>query len=156
MTTLSDKSIRSMCLNGLISPFHLQQLQPASYDLILGQIGKTSLKEYELQPREFILCSTNERVDLPANIVGRLEGKSSWARKGLIVHTAGFVDPGFSGTLTLEMSNLSDVPILLKWGERICQIAFQWLNESAERPYGHPEIGSHYQGQTGTVESALP
>jgi len=86
-------------------------------------------------------------------IVGRIEGKSSLARKGLIVHTAGFVDPGFNGQLVLEITNLSDEIFILKPGMRIAQIAFQFLDKPASKPYGHPELGSHYQDQVGVVES---
>lgn len=144
-----------MSLQGLISPFNIRQLQPASYDLTLGQIGLSNASWITLEPKQFILCSTHEKVNIPANIVARIEGKSSWARKGLIIHTAGFVDPGFKGNLTLEVSNLGNNNIHIRLGDYIAQIAFQWLDAAARYPYGHPALNSHYQDQVGTTESAL-
>lgn len=158
MSVLSDHSIMAQSIeHGLIEPFSLPQLQPASYDLRLGDIRGWSL-EYEprwIYPKEFILGSTQEVVSLPANIVGRLEGKSSIARNGIIIHTAGFVDPGFRGQLTLEITNLSDEAIPLSYGMLIAQIAFQWLDEPANRPYGHPDLGSHYQDQHGATPAKI-
>lgn len=148
---LSDASIDEYVTRfSLIEPFRRKQLQPASYDLTLGELPGGLRK---LEPGQFILASTLERVNIPAHVVGRIEGKSSWARKGLIIHTAGFVDPGFRGQLTLEMTNLSDTPVPLKVGVLIAQIAFQLLDKPAARPYGHPELGSHYQNQEGITDS---
>jgi dCTP deaminase len=109
---------------------------------------------FVIHPGEFVLGSTVEWVQLPDDIVARIEGKSSLGRLGLIVHaTAGFVDPGFSGTLTLEITNLTRVPIVLWPGKPIAQLSFMALDKAAERPYGHPDLGSHYHGQTEATES---
>src|SRR4029079_7429880 len=88
------------------------------------------------------------------DVVARIEGKSSLGRLGLIVHaTAGFVDPGFAGTLTLEITHLTRIPIILLPGKPIAQLSFMALDRPAERPYGHPELGSHYHGQVAATES---
>jgi dCTP deaminase len=109
---------------------------------------------FVIHPGEFVLGTTVEWVELPDDIVARIEGKSSLGRLGLIVHaTAGFVDPGFSGTLTLEITNLTRVPIVLWPGKPIAQLSFMALDRAAERPYGHPELGSHYHGQVEATES---
>lgn len=150
---LSDITIMKLADEGLIQPFDMKQLQPASYDLTLGQLP--SLRDtYLLRPKEFILASTLERVSIPGTLVARIEGKSTWARKGLVIHTAGFIDPGFQGQLTLEMTNLSNTPILLELGKRIAQIAFQLMDKVPVRLYGDPDLGSHYQGQQGITEAA--
>ena len=107
-----------------------------------------------MHPGEFVLGRTEEFVELPDDVVARVEGKSSLGRLGLIVHaTAGFVDPGFRGTLTLEITNLTRVPIKLWAGKPIAQLSFMALDRPAERPYGHPDLGSHYQGQVESTES---
>jgi dCTP deaminase len=154
-------------------------VQPASVDLRLGRSfrvfhnhrikavdlgappsGLTELLEVEedgdfvIHPTEFVLGRTTETVELPDDVVARIEGKSSLGRLGLIVHaTAGFVDPGFRGTLTLEITNFNSVPIVLRPGLPIAQLSFMALDRPAERPYGHPELGSHYHGQTEATES---
>jgi dCTP deaminase len=107
-----------------------------------------------IHPGEFVLGRTEEVVEMPDDIVSRIEGKSSLGRLGLIVHaTAGFVDPGFKGSLTLEITNLTRVPIILWPGKPIAQLSFMALDAPAERPYGHPELGSHYHGQVDATES---
>ena len=109
---------------------------------------------FVIHPGEFVLGRTLEHVEIPPDIVSRIEGKSSIGRLGLIVHaTAGFVDPGFTGTLTLEITNLTRVPIKLYTGLPIAQLSFMALDAPAEQPYGSPELGSHYQGQTAATES---
>ena len=109
---------------------------------------------YELQPGEFALGITAENVEIPDDIVGRLDGKSSLGRLGLVVHsTAGFVDPGWKGRLTLELSNLSSIAIKLSLGMKISQISFVWLSSPAERPYGSEGLNSKYQGQMQPVPS---
>ena len=109
---------------------------------------------FVIHPGEFVLGRTLERVRMPDDLVSRIEGKSSLGRLGLIVHaTAGFVDPGFEGTLTLEITNLTRVPIKLWSGKPIAQLSFMTLDAPAERPYGHPDLGSHYHGQTDATES---
>ena len=112
--------------------------------------------QFALHPGEFVLGSTLERVALPDDLVGRLEGKSSLGRVGLIIHsTAGYIDPGFEGQITLELSNVATVPILLYPGMRVAQISFLTMTTPAERPYASPGLESHYQGQTGPTESRL-
>lgn len=107
-----------------------------------------------LEPHQFMLGSTAERIAVPDFLVGRIEGKSSLGRLGLLIHaTAGFCDPGFEGTITLELYNLSYRPIILRPGLAICQISFQELVEPAEKPYGHPDLHSKYQHQTVPTES---
>ena len=107
-----------------------------------------------IHPGEFCLGTTLEFIALPDDIVARIEGKSSLGRLGLIVHaTAGFCDPGWQGTLTLELNNLTRVPIKLWSGLPVAQLSFMMLDRPAERPYGHADLGSHYQGQVDATES---
>jgi dCTP deaminase len=104
--------------------------------------------EYSLQPHELILCSTLEYVDIPHDIQAQVHGKSSLGRLGLLVHiTAGFIDPGFKGKITLEMYNLNNKPIILRAGKPICQLGMTRLSCPAEFPYGHPKLNSKYQDQ---------
>jgi dCTP deaminase len=180
-SVLSDGTIRRLVAEGhvLIDPWDEAMVQPASVDLRLGASFRvfhnhritaidlaepprnlTELVEVEddesfvIHPGEFVLGRTQEHVELPDDIVARIEGKSSLGRLGLIVHaTAGFVDPGFKGTLTLEITNLTRVPIILWPGKPIAQLSFMALDRPAERPYGHPDLGSHYHGQTEATES---
>jgi dCTP deaminase len=180
-SVLSDGTIRRLIAEGhvLIDPWDEAMVQPASVDLRLGTSFRvfhnhritaidladpprnlTELVEVQddesfvIHPGEFVLGRTQEHVELPDDIVARIEGKSSLGRLGLIVHaTAGFVDPGFKGTLTLEITNLTRVPIILWPGKPIAQLSFMALDQPAERPYGHPDLGSHYHGQTEATES---
>lgn len=111
--------------------------------------ANTSTGVFVLEPKDFVLAATKERVRIPADLVGRLEGKSSLARLGLIVHTtAGYVDPGFNGNLTLELFNANNRPIVLREGMAICQISFIQLTSPAENPYN-----GKYQDSVGPVES---
>src|SRR4051812_12126417 len=181
MAALSDGTLRRLIAEGRvkIEPFDETMIQPASVDLKLGGSfrvfhnfrvesidiadppqGLTELVEvaddepFIVHPGEFVLGRTAEFVEMPDNLVARVEGKSSLGRLGLIVHaTAGFVDPGFQGTLTLEITNLTRVPIKLWAGKPIAQLSFMELDRAAERPYGHPDLGSHYQGQVDPTES---
>jgi dCTP deaminase len=180
-SVLSDGTIRRLVAEGrvCIEPWDETMVQPASVDLRLGTSFRvfhnhrisaidladpprnlTELVEigdadsFVIHPGEFVLGSTREHVELPNDIVARIEGKSSLGRLGLIVHaTAGFVDPGFKGTLTLEITNLTRVPIILWPGKPIAQLSFMALDQPAERPYGHPDLGSHYHGQVDATES---
>ena len=112
-------------------------------------------KPFIVQPHEFVLGVTIETIKLPDDLVARVEGRSSLGRLGIIVHsTAGFVDPGFSGTITLEISNLNRMPIALYPGMRICQIAFEQMSSAADTPY-HAKPFSKYQGQILPEESRL-
>lgn len=109
---------------------------------------------YMLFPMQFVLGSTVERVCVRDDMVGRIEGKSSIGRLGMTAHiTAGYLDPGFEGNVTLEIANFFPRPIRLWPGVRIAQIGFEWMNSSCERPYGSPGLGSHYQGDEGVVGS---
>ena len=181
MAALSDGTLRRLIADGAIKidPFDEAMIQPASIDLRLGPSfrvfhnfrveaidiadmpqGLTEHVEiaddepFVVHPGEFVLGRTAEYIEMPDDLVSRVEGKSSLGRLGLIVHaTAGFVDPGFKGTLTLEITNLTRVPIKLWAGKPIAQLSFMALDRPAERPYGHPELGSHYQGQVESTES---
>jgi len=172
---LSDRTIKEQMLGGRIriEPFDPDDIQPSSVDLHLGdkfqvfrnsrypyidpsrhQDGLTELVEasaeapFVLHPGEFVLGATVERIVLPDDIVARLEGKSSLGRLGLLIHsTAGYVDPGWEGTLTLELSNVANLPIVLTPGMPIGQISFFRMTTPVERPYGTPGLGSRYQGQ---------
>jgi len=107
-----------------------------------------------LHPGEFVLGSTLERVTLPDDLVARLEGKSSLGRLGLLIHsTAGFIDPGWDGHVTLELSNVANLPITIYHGMKIGQVSFMQLSEPASAPYGSSTLGSKYQGQRGPTPS---
>lgn len=165
---LSDISIRQQLDLGLIviEPAPQDwQIQPASIELTLAADFFSPYENdpvhypgaYSILPGECVLGTTAERIELPPGIVGRVEGKSSWGRRFLMIHsTAGFIDPGFQGTITLELVNLSKVSQILPVGSPIAQISFQRMDTPAERPYGHPDLNSHYQGQTGVTPSAIP
>jgi dCTP deaminase len=172
---LSDRDIRAEIEAGriVIDPFMPEAVQPSSVDLHLDrrfrvfrnsrypyidvredQPELTELVEiggdepFILHPGEFVLGSTFERVQLPNDLVARLEGKSSLGRLGLLIHsTAGYVDPGWEGNLTLELSNVANLPITLYDGMKIGQISFQRLSSPAEVGYGDASIGSKYRGQ---------
>ena len=172
---LSDRDIRAEIEAGriVIDPYIPEAVQPSSVDLHLDrrfrvfrnsrypfidvradQPELTELVEicgddpFILHPGEFVLGSTFERVQLPNDLVARLEGKSSLGRLGLLIHsTAGYVDPGWEGNLTLELSNVANLPITLYDGMKIGQISFQRLSSPAEVAYGEASIGSKYRGQ---------
>lgn len=111
-------------------------------------------EDFILHPGEFVLASTIERITLPNHIASRLEGKSSMGRIGLMIHsTAGYIDPGWTGDITLELSNVARIPIALTPGMKIGQLSFIPLTSPCERPYGSPALGSRYQGQTGPTAS---
>lgn len=160
----------------LVSPFKHSMVQPASIDLTLGRdflepietaeidlldiseslgyIPWTGMTGFHLSAGHFVLGTTAEEVHIPDDMVGQIEGKSSLARLGLCVHvTAGFCDPGFKGRVTLELVNFSPSTIVLRPGKKICQIAFARLGSAAEKPYGSPGLGSHYQDQVTTTGS---
>lgn len=181
VSVLSDGTILRLVTDGriVIEPWDAGLLQPASVDLRLGNSFRvfhnhrvtaidlrdppTNLTEqvvveddepFVIHPGEFVLGRTLEYVEIPDDIVARIEGKSSLGRLGLIVHaTAGFCDPGFRGTLTLELANLTRVPIMLRPGAKIAQLSFMTMDRAALRPYGHPDLGSHYHGQIEATES---
>ena len=124
-------------------------------DLTTGVIA-TEESPFILHPGEFVLGSTLESVSLSDDVVARLEGKSSLGRLGLLIHsTAGFIDPGFKGQVTLELSNVANLPIAIYPNMKIGQISFYQMTTPAEFPYGSPELGSKYQGQTGPTPSQM-
>jgi dCTP deaminase len=181
MAVLADRDIRAAMQAGRIriDPFDPICLQPSSVDLHLDgdfrvfrnnrypyidvrqpQPDLTELvsvaadEAFILHPTEFVLGQTLEWVELPNDLVARLEGKSSLGRLGLLIHsTAGYVDPGWKGNLTLELSNVANLPIALYRGMRIGQISFIRMSSPVERPYGSRELGSKYQGQSTPTES---
>jgi len=172
---LSDRDIKKEIKEGniVIKPFDLADLQPSSIDLHLDYQFQvfhnarypyidvkqpmeklTDLNEiteeqpFILHPGEFVLGSTVENIALPDYLVARLEGKSSLGRLGLLIHsTAGYVDPGWDGKLTLELSNVANLPITLYFKMKIGQISFIKLSSPAEVPYGSKSLGSKYKGQ---------
>ncbi len=178
---LSDRSIREEIKKGSISiePFHPECVQPSSVDIHLssrflvfntvqhavidvrerqnGLMRTVEIKDDEpfiLHPGEFVLGSTVERMKMPNNIAGRIEGKSSLGRLGLLIHsTAGFIDPGWEGNLTLELSNVSPLPIKLYANMKIGQISFATMTTEVDNPYGSGKLNSKYQGQEGPNES---
>ena len=178
---LSDRDIASQIDSGRVAlePYEPELIQPASIDVRLDrwfrlfdnhryavidpaheQKNLTRLVEvaadepFVLHPGEFVLGSTYERVTLPDDVAARLEGKSSLGRLGLLTHsTAGFIDPGFSGHVTLELSNTATMPILLYPGMKIGQLCLLRLTSAALNPYGSAAVGSKYQGQRGPTPS---
>jgi dCTP deaminase len=183
MAVLSDRTIKERLAAGriVIEPLDEGAIQPASVDLRLDnqfRIFKVTTRPYVdvrepleeltelvtlgeaepfiLQPGAFCLATTLETVTLPDDLVARVDGRSSLGRLGLLVHaTAGYIDPGWTGKLTLELSNQSQMPIALYHGMRISQISFFALSSPVERPYGSPGLGSKYQGQTGPTPSRI-
>jgi dCTP deaminase len=178
---LSDATIARLLAEGSveIDPYDESLLQPSSVDVRVDRFFRvfhnnrypyidvkkaqedlTELVEVDgespfvLHPGEFVLGSTLERIRLPNNIVARLEGKSSLGRLGLLIHsTAGFIDPGWDGHVTLELSNVANLPITIYPGMKIGQISFMQMTEPAKTPYGASEIGSKYKGQKGPTPS---
>ncbi|MEU7811482.1 dCTP deaminase [Pseudonocardia sp. NPDC049154] len=178
---LSDRDLRKELESGRLGldPWDEAMLQPSSIDVRLDRFFRVfqnsrythidpSIQQDELttpvetadgdnfvlHPGEFVLGSTFEQVGLPDDLAGRLEGKSSLGRLGLLTHsTAGFIDPGFTGHITLELSNVANLPITLWPGMKIGQLCLFRLSSPAERPYGSEGVGSRYQGQRGPTPS---
>jgi dCTP deaminase len=179
---LSDRTIRRLLDEGRIEidPYDPSLLQPSSVDVRVDRYFRvfhnarypyidvkepqeelTELVEisdderpFILHPGEFVLASTLERIRLPDDLVARLEGKSSLGRLGLLIHsTAGFIDPGWDGHVTLELSNVANLPITIYHAMKIGQLSFVQLTEPAETPYGAGALGSKYQGQQGPTPS---
>ncbi len=184
MSVLSDRDIEEAIHAGriVIRPFRPVDLQPSSVDIHLGRVFRVQRnpapvsiidvrrdvphltvrvavrvdEPFVIHPGQFVLGTTVERVELPADLVARLEGRSSLGRLGLLIHsTAGYVDPGWQGNLTLELSNVSSLPIALYGGTRIGQLSFSTLSSPAQRPYGTPGLGSKYQGQIDPMPSKI-
>lgn len=180
---LSDRSIIEALENKrlIIEPIGDNAVQPASIDIRLDRYfrvfrnhkdayidiresAEALTEEHEvgddepfvLHPGEFVLGSTLEYVELGDDLVARVEGKSSLGRLGLLVHaTAGYVDPGWQGQLTLELSNVATLPIRLYFGMKIGQLSFQNLTTAADKPYGHTDLQSRYQGQSRPTASRV-
>jgi dCTP deaminase len=179
---LSDRDIKAEIEAGrvVLTPYDEDMVQPSSIDVRLDRYFRlfdnhkyavidpaqdqpdlTRLVEVDgqdepfvLHPGEFVLGSTYEVVTLPTDLAARLEGKSSLGRLGLLTHsTAGFIDPGFSGHVTLELSNVATLPIQLWPGMKIGQMCFFRLSSESEHPYGSDRYGSRYQGQRGPTAS---
>jgi dCTP deaminase len=178
---LADRTIARLLDEGRIEiePYDPSLLQPSSVDVRVDRYFRVfhnarypfiDVKEQQedltellevneeqpfiLHPGEFVLGSTLERIRLPDDLVARLEGKSSLGRLGLLIHsTAGFIDPGWDGHVTLELSNVANLPITIYYGMKIGQLSFVQLTEPAENPYGAEGLGSKYQGQRGPTPS---
>ena len=178
---LSDRDIKAEIESGRvgIDPYDSAMVQPSSIDVRLDrffrvfenhryphidpsveqidltrEVSTESGEPFVLHPGEFVLGSTYEVVSLPTDVAARLEGKSSLGRLGLLTHsTAGFIDPGFSGHVTLELANVATLPILLWPGMKIGQVCFFRMTSEAEHPYGSSVYGSRYQGQRGPTPS---
>jgi dCTP deaminase len=178
---LSDRDIRAEIGSGrvVVEPYDQSMVQPSSVDVRIDRFFRlfdnhkyevidpaaeqpelTRMVEVKpdeaffLHPGEFVLASTYEVVSLPDDVAARLEGKSSLGRLGLLTHsTAGFIDPGFSGHVTLELSNVATLPIKIWPGMKIGQLCFFRLSSAAEHPYGSERYGSRYQGQRGPTAS---
>ena len=180
---LSDRTINEEIQAGriVVEPLGENAIQPASVDVHLDntflvfrnsrvpyidvrQSAEDLTEKVEIEgdvpfmlhPGEFVLGSTLEHIEMPNDLVSRVEGKSSLGRLGLLIHsTAGYVDPGFKGHLTLELSNVSNLPITLYYGMKIGQLSYVRLSTDAEFPYGSPELGSKYQGQSDPTASKV-
>jgi dCTP deaminase len=160
-----------------------RQIQPSSVDLRIGNefkgfkiirkpcidpMDKTDMNSYMesfyiddgqpfiIHPGEFALATTYETIELPDDLVARVEGRSSMGRLGITMHvTAGYIDPGFCGRITLEISNIGKMPVALYTGQRVCQIVFETMTSPSERPYGHPGRESKYMGQKSPETSKI-
>jgi dCTP deaminase len=180
---LSDRTLREQLASGriVIDPLDESLIQPSSIDVRISHLFRvfrnhtapvidvkldqralTELVEmpadgtepFMLHPGEFVLGSTLERVSVPDDLVGRVEGKSSLGRLGLLIHsTAGFIDSGFDGHITLELANVASLPITLYPGMKIGQVSFMQMTTAADHPYGRGAAGSKYQGQRGPTPS---
>ena len=180
---LSDRTLREQIAAGriVIDPLDESLIQPSSIDVRISNLYRvfrnhtrgvidvkhdlTELTEliempadgtepFMLHPGEFVLGSTLERVAVPDDLVARIEGKSSLGRLGLLIHsTAGFIDAGFDGHVTLELANVASLPITLYPGMKIGQVSFMMMTTPADRPYGQGATGSKYQGQRGPTPS---
>lgn len=178
---LSDRTIARLIAEGHIGidPYDDALLQPSSVDVrvdryfrvfnnqrhpfidvkqpqedLTAEMSIDDEQPFILHPGEFVLGSTLERITLPDDLVARLEGKSSLGRLGLLIHsTAGFIDPGWDGHVTLELSNVANLPITIYHGMKIGQVSFMQMSEPASTPYGSSSLGSKYQGQRGPTPS---
>jgi dCTP deaminase len=178
---LSDRTLREQIAERriIIEPFDDSYVQPSSIDVRISTLfrvfrnytaGVIDVKQdmatlteaveiesdgvFMLHPGEFVLGSTLERIGVPDDLVGRIEGKSSLGRLGLIIHsTAGFIDAGFDGHITLELTNIATLPITLYPGMKIGQVSFMQMTTPADKPYGSGATGSKYQGQRGPTPS---
>ena len=182
MTVLSDKDLKRAIINQeiIIEPYDEENVGPCSIDLSLGNSFRvfrksehthidpkegipdnimelTEKKEepFIIHPGEFVLASISEKVKIPDNMIGRLEGRSSWGRLGIVIHsTAGKIDPGFEGHITLEIANLSNLPVSLHPGTKIAQLTFDLLSSKAENPY-HKKKDAKYMHEAGPSVSKI-
>ena len=172
---VSDRDIHDQVRNGdlQIDPYAEENIEPASIDLRLGgefkfakNNGIVSLDDNSsftyieetspivLEPEQFVLATTLERVEMPDYLAGKILGRSSLGRLGISIHqTAGYIDPGFEGQITLELSNHGPAPVRLSSGDRICQLVLEELSTPAKKPYGHKD--SQYQNQSGATPSRM-
>lgn len=178
---LSDRTIKEQMAAGsiIVEPLADKAIQPSSVDVRISSLYRTfrnhtqrvidvkenqegltelvdvgEIEPFILHPGEFVLGSTLERVALPNDLVARIEGKSSLGRLGLVIHaTAGFIDAGWDGHITLELSNVATLPITLYTGMKIGQISFFQMTTPADNPYGTSALGSKYRGQVGPTPS---
>jgi dCTP deaminase len=178
---LSDRTLREQLAAGriIIEPFDERCVQPSSIDVKIGPLFRVfrnhtarviDVKEdmseltelvqipddgvFMLHPGDFVLASTLERIVVPVDMVARIDGKSSLGRLGLIIHsTAGFIDPGFDGHITLELTNIATLPITLYPNMKVGQVSFMMMTTPADKPYGSGAQGSKYQGQRGPTPS---
>lgn len=180
---LPDHQIRRLARKAdLIIPFDEDQLQPASYDVRIGSelriphfrdvrsidlgdpetiIDRTDAIDlgsgYAIQPNRFVLAATEEVVSIPDTIVGRIEGKSSLARLGLQIHSAGYLDPGFVGNVTLELVNFFDMAVVIRPGILIAQLSFAWMSDRCEKPYqGRYQNADRVQGSRYHPQGRMP
>ncbi len=162
---LTDRDLLLNLQKGTFSVYPIcpdEDIQPASIDLRLDDVLKTVDGEeiiipddgYALKPQEFILGSTFQSVYIPSTLVGIVNGKSSLGRLGVMIHvTAGYIDPGFIGNITLELFNVSKKPFVLMSGMKICQLILETVSSECFRPYGSNGLNSHYQNSKGVVNS---
>lgn len=179
---LADRTIKRLIAEGriVIDPYDETLVQPCSVDVRIDRLFRTFRnnskypcidvkqpqedlteeieikgdKPFILHSNAFVLGSTLERIVVPNDLVAKIDGKSSLGRLGLLIHaTAGFIDPGWDGHITLELSNAADLPITIYPGMRIGHISYMQLTEPAEHPYGSDGLGSKYQGQRGPTAS---
>jgi dCTP deaminase len=134
----------------------IDPLDPSDLESYMESFHIEKGKPFIIHPGEFALATTHETVQLPDDLVARVEGRSSMGRLGITMHvTAGYIDPGFRGKITLEISNIGKMPVALYGGQRVCQIVFETMTTPSKRPYGHPDRDSKYMNQEKPVTSKI-
>ncbi|MCL2156946.1 MAG: dCTP deaminase [Methanobrevibacter sp.] len=140
----------------IIKTPYIDPRDPEDIDSYMESVHVKDDEAFIIHPNEFTLATTLETVRVPDDLVARVEGRSSMGRLGITMHvTAGFIDPGFEGKITLEISNIGKMPVALYPGQRACQIVFETMTSQAEKPYGHPDRDSKYMGQTKPESSRI-